>query len=186
MGNRWAIYAMDYEYFANKIGTKFALVRGEFVENKEGDFTVSLNFAQYSIYLNKQNRTCIPIAPTKSYLARQYVLKKSDCITLFCEWLDDHAGTKFGNIYDNISNKEFLKYYKSGMRLWYEDNNFTEVSIPQVGDCIVYTDSINNIVPINHVGVCVDNDKILHHLPRRFSSIDTIDYNKIIGCYRYG
>ena len=45
---------MDYEYFANKIGTKFALVRGEFVENQEGDFTVSLNFAQYSIYLNKQ------------------------------------------------------------------------------------------------------------------------------------
>jgi hypothetical protein len=177
---------MDYEYFANKIGTRFALERGLFVENQKGDFTASLNFAQYSIYLNKQTKTWTPIAPEKSYLARAYVLKKSDCITLFTEWLDDHAGTKFGNIYNSISNREFLRYYKSGMRLWYEDNGFTEVSSPVLGDCLVYGDSVTSVIPINHVGVCVGNEKILHHLPGRFSSIDTIDYTKIIGCYRYG
>jgi hypothetical protein len=176
---------MNYEYFANKIGCKFSLVRGEFVEDAEGEFTVSFNFAQYSIYLNKQAKSWTPIAPTKSYLARIYILKKSDCITLFTEWLDDHAGTNFGNIYDNISNREFIRYYKSGMRLWYEDNGFTEVSVPRVGDCIVYGDAINDIIPNNHVGVCVNDNKILHHLPNRFSSIDTIDYSKIIGCYRY-
>ena len=186
VGNCWAIYAMDYEYFANKVGTKFALVRGLFVEDPEGIFTVSHDFKQYAIYLNKQTKTWTPIAPEKSYLARAYVLKKSDCITLFTEWLDDHAETKFGNIYNNISNKEFLRYYKSGMRLWYEDNGFTEVGVPRAGDCLVYGDSVTSVVPINHVGVCVGNGKILHHLPSRFSSIDNIDYTKIIGCYRYG
>ena len=175
---------MDYEYFLNKLGCKFSLVRGEFVEDLQGLFTVSTEFKQYSIYLNKQTKTWAPIAPEKSYLARNYVLKKSDCITLFCEWLDDHAGTTFGNIYNNISNREFLKYYKSGMRLWYEDNGFTEVGVPRPGDCLVYTDSINEVTPINHVGVCVADGKILHHLPSRFSSIDTIDYSKILGAYR--
>jgi len=177
---------MDYEYYLNKLGCTYSLVRGEFVEDTKGIFTVSTEFKQYSIYLNKQNSSCIPIAPTKSYLARSYVLKRSDCITLFAEWLDDHSGTTFGNIYNNISNREFLKYYKSGMRLWYEDHGFTEVGVPRIGDCLVYTDSINETVPLNHVGVCVDKNKVLHHLPGRFSSIDTIDYSKVIGCYRYG
>lgn len=185
MGNRWAILTMNYEYFANKINCKFSLVRGEFVEDAEGIFTASFNFAQYSIYLNKQTKTWTPIAPEKSYLARTYILKKSDCITLFTEWLDDRTGTKFGNIYNNISNREFLKYYKSGMRLWYEDNGFIEVAVPRTNDCIVYADTSNDVIPNNHVGVCVDNNKILHHLPNRFSSIDVIDYSKIIGCYRY-
>jgi len=185
VGNHWAIYAMDYEYFANKINTKFSLVRGVFVPTPDGEFTVSFNFAQYSIYLNRQTKTWTPIAPEKSYLARAYILKKSDCITLFTEWLDDHCGTNFGNIYNSISNREFLKYYKLGMRLWYEDNGFKEVNNPIVGDCLVYADSSNEATPLNHVGVCVADSKILHHLPGRFSSIDTIDYTKIIGCYRY-
>jgi hypothetical protein len=184
-GNLWAIYAMDYEYFANKIGSKFSLVRGQFVENPQGEFTASFNFAQYSIYLNKQTKTWAPIAPEKSYLARNYILKKSDCITLFTEWLDDHIGTTFGNIYNTISNREFIRYYKSGMRLWYEDNGFKEVNTPEPSDCLVYGDSINTIIPTNHVGVCVSYNKILHHLPGRFSSIDTIEHSKIIGCYRY-
>jgi len=177
---------MDYEYFANKIGTKFALVRGEFVENQEGDFTSSLNFAQYSIYLNKQTKTCTPIAPQKSYLARAYALKRSDCISLVAEWLDDHNNTNFLSGYYNMSNRDFLRYYKLGMRLWYEDHGFKEVNNLQIGDCLVYGDSVTDIVPNNHVGIYVSKDKILHHLPGRFSSIDNIDYLKIIGCYRYG
>jgi len=176
---------MDYNLFADKVGKRFSLVRGLLVEDEFGLFTVSYEFNQYSIYLNKQQKTWAPIAPQKSYLARAYVLKRSDCITLFTEWLDDHLHTSFGNIYNTISNKQFLKYYKSGMRLWYEDNNFCEVSKPARGDCLVYADAVTEVVPNNHVGVCVAEDKILHHLPGRLSSIDTIDYNKILGCYRY-
>jgi uncharacterized protein YycO len=176
---------MDYEYFANKIGTKFALVRGELVEDPKGQFDVSFNFAQYSIYLNKLTRTWNLIAPEKSYIGRSYTLKKSDCISLCAEWLDDHKNTKFFNGYSNMTNRDFLMYYKSGMRLWYEDHGFTEVNIPIIGDCLVYTDSVNETMPLNHVGVYVAQDKILHHLPYRYSSIDKIDYSKIIGCYRY-
>jgi len=177
---------MDYEYYLNKLGSKFSLVRGEFVEDPQGAFTVTTEFKQYSIYVNKQTKKVAPIAPEKSYLARKYVLKRSDCITLFTEWLDDHYGSTYGNIYTKISNKEFLKYYKSGMRLWYEDNGFKEVAYPRLGDCLVYSDSINEVIPNNHVGICVGDNKILHHLPQRYSSIDTIISDKVIGCYRYG
>jgi hypothetical protein len=176
---------MDYSFFADKLGQRFSIVSGVFVQDSLGQFTVSYDFKQYSIYLNRQTKTWSPIAPEKSYLARAYVLKRSDCITLFTEWLDDHLHTSFGNIYNTISNKQFLKYYKSGMRLWYEDNNFCEVTTPRVGDCLVYAEAVTEVIPNNHVGVCVENGKILHHLPGRFSSIDTIDHSKILGCYRY-
>jgi hypothetical protein len=176
---------MDYNFFADNVGKHFSLVRGLFVEDECGLFTVSYDFKQYSIYLNKQQKTWAPIAPEKSYLARAYVLKRSDCITLFTEWLDDHLHTSFGNIYNTISNRQFLKYYNSGMRSWYEDNSFCEVTSPKVGDCLVYADPVTEVTPINHVGVCVAEGKILHHLPGRFSSIDVIETNKILGCYRY-
>jgi hypothetical protein len=176
---------MDYDFFTNKVGKRFSLVSGLLVEDDLGLFTVSYTFNQYTVYLNKQQKTWAIIAPQKSYLARAYVLKRSDCITLFTEWLDDHLHTSFGNIYNTISNKQFLKYYKSGMRLWYEDNNFCEVATPKVGDCLVYAEAVTEVIPNNHVGVCVENGKILHHLPGRLSSIDTIDHSKILGCYRY-
>ena len=107
------------------------------------------------------------------------------CISLVAEWLDDHNGTDFLSGYYNMSNRDFLRYYKSGMRLWYEDHGFKEVNNLQIGDCLVYGDSVTNLIPNNHIGIYVSKDKILHHLPGRFSSIDTIDYSKIIGCYRY-
>lgn len=177
---------MDYEYYLNKLGSKFSLVRGEFVEDPQGAFTVTTEFKQYSIYVNKQTKKVAPIAPTKSYLARTYVLRKSDCITLMFEWLDDHYNTKYIDFYNSISHRYFLKYYKAGLGCWYEDSGFKKVDIPQAGDCIVYGDSINEVIPNNHVGICVGDNKILHHLPQRYSSIDTIISDKVIGCYRYG
>ena len=177
---------MDYEYYLNKLGCKYSLIRGEFVEDINGIFTVSTEFKQYSIYLNTQNSTCTPIAPNKSYLAREYKLRRSDCISLVFEWLDDNYKLNLTKVYKDTTTKGFLKYYTSGMYLWYEDNGFTKVNDISIGDSIIYGDSITGQVYNNHIGVCVGKDKILHHLPTRYSSIDVIDYNKVLGCYRYG
>ena len=169
---------MDYEYFLNKLGCKFSLVQGEFVEDPNGIFTVSTEFKQYSIYLNKQTKKCTPIAPEKSYLARQYKLRRSDCVTLAFEWLDDYYKINLTQVYKNTSNKVFLKYYTAGMYLWYEDNGFQKVNTVEIGDTLIYE------YP-NHIGVCIEKDRILHHLSSKYSSIDVVDYNKILGCYRY-
>ena len=173
---------MDYEYFNSKLGEKFSLIHGMPVEDNTGLFTVSETFGSYVIYLNKFAKSWNIIAPTKSYLARQYVLKKSDCITLNAEWLDDHVNSNFGNFYDKMSHREFYRYYKHGMRQWYIDYEFKEVTSPEYGDCLVYEHEpkINN-----HVGIYLGEDNILHHLPKTYSCIDKIDYTKILGIFRY-
>lgn len=174
---------MDYQYFANKLGAKFDIVNGELVESVNGLFIVSDKYTDYVIYLNKLTKTASIVAPQKSFLGRSYRLRHLDCITLFAEWLDDHYGSTWGNIYNKLSNREFYRYYKSGMSLWYEDNGFTQVEKPKHGDCLVYAYKPK---VISHVGICLDGDKILHHLPYKLSSIDSIEPDKIIGVYRYG
>lgn len=174
---------MDYQYFADKLGAKFDIVEGELVESENGILTVSQTLSNFTIYLNKLDRTASIVVPKNAYIGRSYKLRRSDCITLFAEWLDDHYSSSFGNIYKKVSNKEFYRYYNAGMELWFEDNSFTKVSALEVGDCIVYEYTPN--VP-SHVGIYVGEDKFLHHMPNKLSCIDTIDYNKITGIYRYG
>lgn len=174
---------MDYQYFADKIGAKFDIVEGKLTESENGQFTVSETFGNFVIYLNKLNKTANIIVPQKAYVGRSYRLRYTDCITLFAEWLDDHYGSGFGNIYTKLSNKEFYRYYTAGMGLWYEDNGFTKVTSPETGDSIVYEHAPN---VISHVGIYVGDDKILHHMPKKLSCIDSLDYSKIIGIYRYG
>jgi hypothetical protein len=173
---------MDYKYFTSKLGKKFSIVQGAIVEDECGLFTVSETFGNYVIYLNKFDKSWNIIAPTKSYLARKYIFKKSDCITLNAEWLDDYFKSNYGNFYDKILHREFYNYFKVGMRHWYLDYGFKEVTSPQYGDCIVYEYQPDWN---NHVGIYVDNDNILHH-PKIYSCIDKIDYAKVLGIFRYG
>lgn len=174
---------MDYEYFKNKIGSKFNIVEGELVEAENGIFTVSETYSNYVIYLNKQNKTYNLIAPLKSYIGRPYVLRKLDCVTLMFEWLGDENNKDLSSIYTKTSRKDFFKYYKEGMSLWYEDNGFLKVDTPIRGDCIVYEYKPK---AVSHVGIYLGEDKFLHHLPYKLSCIDTLDRSKIIGVYRYG
>jgi hypothetical protein len=167
---------MNYEYFNTKIGHRFSIVEGIIVEDPSGLFVVSETFSDYVIYLNKINRSWNIIAPKNSYLARQYILRKSDCISLTAEWLKDTYGIKFNFDYNKMSNKEFYKFYKNGLKYWFEENGFVEVTTPRYGDCLIYGFK-------QHAGIYL-NDKILHHLPRTYSSIDTVDSTRILGIYR--
>jgi len=174
---------MDYQYFADKLGVKFDIVEGELVESETGQFTVSETFGDFVIYVNKLAKAVNIIAPQKAYVGRHYRLRRTDCITLLAEWLDDHYGSDFDNIYKKYPNRSFKKYYEQGMSLWYEENGFTKVATPERGDCIVYAYAPN---VTSHVGVYLGNNKILHHLPGKLSSIDTIYSDNILGIYRYG
>jgi hypothetical protein len=69
------------------------------------------------------------------------------------------------------------------MKYWYIDHGFKEVTDLQEGDCLVY-ECYPNIK--NHVGIYINSQKILHHIPQKLSSLDTLDNSLIIGAYRYG
>lgn len=172
---------MEYKDLQDKVRVRFDIVEGELVESPSGLFIVSKTYQPYSIYLNAHQETFTVIAPEKSYIGRKYRLRISDCITLFAEWLDDNTGSAFGNIYQNLTNKEFYKYYCSGMCYWYLDNGFTEKQVYEHGDVLVYAHAKGII---SHVGICIDGDKILHHIPNKYSCLDLIVPEKVIGVFK--
>ena len=176
---------MEYSDFADKIGKKYNIVNGELVESDTGEFTVSETFNEYTVYLNKLTRNVSIVAPKASYIGRQYKLRGNDCARLFAEWLDNNYNTNYIDYYNKLPIREFYKYHKTGMREWFLDQKFTEITVTdmQVGDCLVYR---NNKEVLLHVGICVSPGKILHHIPSKLSCIDDINLDSVLGVYRYG
>lgn len=176
-------FDMEFRDFADKIGEKYDIVNGELVSLDTGCLTVSYELKPYTIYLNKIQKTVTLVVPEKSYLARDYLLRKTDCVTLVNEWLDDKHGTKFLEAYLKTKNREFYHYYSEGMRYAYLDYGFTEVTEAVIGDVLEYAYQPGIV---SHVGVYLGEEKILHHLPYKLSSIDILDRIKVTGIYRYG
>jgi len=170
---------LNYNDYSEKVGLKYDIIEGLLVESPSGVLTVSNQFKPYTIYIDIYNKVASLIVPEKAYIGRHYLLKKSDCIKLVNEWLDDRLATNYAQRYKDTSNSQFKKYYKDGVKYAYLDNGFKEVTDGslKVGDVIVY---INQ----NHVAVLVDANKILHHLPKKLSCYDTLDSEKILGVYR--
>ena len=170
---------LNYNEYADKIDLKYSIIQGLLVEDVSGVLTVSTDFKPNTIYLNKYNKTAAIIVAEKEYIGRPYILKKSDCIKLVNEWLDDKLNTDYVKRYKETDNKQFKKYYAEGVKYAYLDNGFTEVvdQSMNVGDVLLYTSNL-------HVAVYVGNNRILHHLPRKLSCYDTLDSTSILGVYR--
>lgn len=175
---------MNYNDYYNKIGIKYNIVLGKLVEDTEGTITVSDNFtASNIIYVNHANKTANLVIAKEEYVGRSYALRKNDCISLIAEWLTNNTNKDFNKVYSKISNKVFMEYYKKGIDIWFEENGFTQVTTPILGDCLVYAYKPD---VISHAGIYIQQDKILHHIPYLLSSIDSIDAEKLLKVYRYG
>lgn len=169
---------LNYNEYSEKVGLKYDIIEGLLVESSTGILTVSDQFKPYTIYVDKYNKLANLIVPEKAYIGRPYILKKSDCIKLVNEWLDDSLGTDYVKRYKDTSNSQFKKYYTDGVKYAYLDNGFTEVfDSPNIGDVLVYMNQ-------NHVAVLVNNNKILHHMPKKLSCYDVLDTTKILGVFR--
>ena len=173
---------MDYEYFSGKIGSRFNIDNGDLVEAEDGMFLVTETFQSPSIYVNKLERKVSLISPKDSYIGRSYGLRQADCVAICFLWHDDHKGTKLMDIYRHTPNREFYDYYIRGMAPWFLTHGFEQVETMQVGDMLVYEN-----VPgtLSHIAIYVGDNKILQHLPNKFSSVDTLEIEKVKGIFRY-
>jgi hypothetical protein len=175
---------MEYQTFKDKVGIRFDIVEGELVESPSGLFTVSTTYQENSIYLNKLTRQAMLVIEKGSYIGRSYKLRLSDCTSLWTTWLDSNKGSNYYNVYKTMGNRDFMVWFRAGMCSYFETQPFVKINTDslQEGDCLVY--SFNDIID-SHVGIYIADDKILHHLPNKFSSLDFVDRSKIKGAYRY-
>lgn len=177
---------MKYEEFVTKLGTRYDIINGELTESPSGLFVVSEEFKDYSIYINKQNLTASIIAPRLSYIAREYKIKVRDCVSLIIDWYKHNRNLDWTIDYNRISISKYLDYYLNGIDGLLIDYGFTEVADKtnlELGDWLIY--KLDDVEVVNTT-MYYGNGKILQQLPDKLSSIDPIDFTKVVRVYRYG
>ena len=172
---------MNYEDYKDKVGERFTFSYGEIVASDTGEVEVTTFPKVNSIYVSHKNKKAQVIVDPKIYIGRQWKLYTSDCVSVAAEYVDDHVGTSLKMVRPK---KVYDQYFKLGVCQWFEDNNFLSVAVDDIqeNDFVVYMYEPD---VITHTAAYVGNGKILHHLPKKYSSIDLIeDYSKVLGVYR--
>jgi hypothetical protein len=170
----------EYDTLKQHIGKKVDVISGSLVVSDSGFLTI-LNYpANYSVYLDSTNKTVQPIVPREELRGQVYKLRTRDCVVTVAQWLDNKYNTKLLDVYRSASNSKFYRYYSGDFGDWFKDNGFTlvEDNSQNIGDVLFYGN-------YNHIGIRLENNKILHHLPHKYSSVDTIDESLIRKVYRY-
>jgi hypothetical protein len=173
-----------YEIFLNKIGKKFNVVNGEFVEDSDGILTVSTSPFNNSIYLNTLNNTWLVVSDL--LIGIPYRIARDDCATLCARYLDKHFGSKIEEKLFSLTLKEWTNYIKLGGETLIKEVGGYEVNLSQLKEKDVVSYEIEDSRITSHLAVYLGNNKILHHVPNKYSSIDDIDMSKVKRVFRYG
>lgn len=175
---------LEYNYYKEKIGEKFSIINGELILDPKGTLIVSETLIDYSIYVSKIEQKVFLVIPDLAYIGKTYKIRSTDCISICCKWHDNNYGTNLQQIYKNTPHEKFKKYFREGMSLWFDTHGFTKVDDVTRGSFIVYQYDINKSAN-SHIGICIEPNKILQHIPWKYSSIDTIETEKILAIYNY-
>lgn len=168
---------MDFYFWKNNIGLKADIKEGNVVLSEDGFLSVSNKPTQYSVYVDELRSSVSLIIPKSDYRGRLYKLFESDCVTLSAEWFDNYFKTDTLGYLSNISPEEYRRLWGAGFKDHLKTLGFVKQNkIPDKGDVIYYGRP-------NHIGICLGDNKILHHLPRKYSCIDEIDPTKLGDVY---
>lgn len=178
--------SMEYEDFINHVGKKFTVVNGAVVAAENGEFIATHDLGPNTVYLNKQNKSARLVPSSTSWIGHTYHFRTQDCSVLAARYVDNQFGTNYREA-AKVTKAQYFNYCKNGIISWFEDQNLTRVGLAdrQENDFIIYDFDGQHKM---HVGVVLGDDRILHHLPRSYSSVDTIDYSeteKFLGVYRH-
>jgi len=178
---------LDYDTYSAKIGSKYTVAWGELVEAEDGEFEVSKTASKNRIVISDFAKTAQLSAERDLWIGRQWALKKSDCATLAAEYQDKQFNSNYTEIMNSYSLRKGGEYFHRGMVAWLEDVGMPRVALEdrQLHDVVVYDyDGDHNM----HIGIYLGDNKLLHHLPNAFSSIDVLDFSeteKFLGVYRH-
>lgn len=171
---------MTQQQWMPHIGRKVDIVEGEFVLSDDGFLTVSKSPVMYSLYIDQATDFAVPIVPKSDFRGRPYRIGRSDCLTLFVEWSDAVMGTNLREKLNAISRRTYMERVAESIHDLLIDAGFSQIDPSDAvrGDMLVYKH-------INHVCAYLGDQQILHILPRKWSSIDTIDFAQVTEAYRY-
>ena len=168
-----------FEDWEGRIGDKADIVAGELVPSQDGFLTVRESLAKYSVYVDRRTNSVALIIPKEDWRGREYRFRVQDCVVLTCLWMDDYCGSETLKHARSVGRAEYLKLNEDGYDHVLEAAGYVEQDrAPIHGDLLVYRDAL-------HVGICLDGDKILHHLPLTLSCIDDLDLKQVIKVYRH-
>ena len=168
---------MTIQQWLDNVGNKADIKNGIIVISEDGFLTISDNPMQYSAYVNERSSTITAIIPKTDYRGRIYSLKEADCVTLAAEWYDTNKGTNILKFIDSLSIEEYRMLWGNSFVEYLLTLGFTKrEGLPQKGDVVYYERP-------NHIGIYLGDGKILHHLPRKLSCIDELDYSKLGDVY---
>ena len=170
---------LSVEYWKDHIGEKADIVSGDVVLAEDGFLTVSSSPKQNSLYVNLVDNKVQLIIPKDDYRGREYRFYRQDCARLCAQWLDAEYDNGAVAYVDAVSLRAYRELGMYGFTSRLGAINMFEVEgPPQHGDMILYG-------RVGHAGICLDGDKILHHLPFKYSSIDKIEDDQILGIFRH-
>lgn len=163
------------------IGEKVDIVRGELVLSPDGFLTVATNPELYTLYVDQTSGICAPVVPKSDLRGRLYKLGFSDCLTLYVDWSDANKGTDLRAKLRRITRRVYVDRASLSIDDLLIENGFVRIDplTAEWGDMLIFE-------LVNHVGVYLGDGKVLHQLPRMYSSIDTVDLSIVTEAYRYG
>jgi len=173
-----------YELFVENIGKRFDVVNGEFVQNDNGLLIVSLSPVRNSIFVNKLQKLW---AVRSDYLIGiPYSFGKNDCAILCARYLDKHVGSNMEEELLKLTFKDWANYARLGVENIIKEVGGYEIPVSELQPNDVVSYLIPDSDVTSHLAVYLGDGKILHHEPKKYSSIDELDETRITRAFRYG
>jgi hypothetical protein len=173
-----------YELFVENIGQRFNVVNGEFVKQDDGPLIVSLSPIQNSIYINKFQEMWV--VRSDQMIGTAYNFGRNDCAILCARYLDKHVGSNIEEKLLALTFREWANYARIGVENIIKDVGGYEVDISELQPNDVVSYLIPDSDVTSHLAVYLGNEKILHHVPKKYSSIDDFDETRVTKVFRYG
>jgi hypothetical protein len=170
---------LEVDDWVAHIGQKADIVNGEVVLAENGFLEVTENPKSFSVYVDRSSGTAVLIVPKEDWRGRKYRFRVQDCVVLTCLWMDDYCGSDTLSHARQVTRAEYIHLNENGYDHILEKAGYVlQDRAPEHGDLLVYENHV-------HIGVCLDGDKILHHLPLKLSCIDPLDPSLILKVFRH-
>jgi hypothetical protein len=166
------------DYWLDHVGSKADISNGDLVISEGGWLTVSTSPTMNTVYVDSVKNIVAPVVPKEEWRGRKYRFFFRDCISLVAEWLD--ATYNIGAVAHvrTVTRGEYVRLNMNGYEHMLEQFGFAKVDQPCIrGDIVFYE-------RLRHIGVCIEDGQLLHHPINKFSCVDPIDLEKVLGVYR--